>query len=104
MSITQNNGGENIMPLSDYYLWAGTALILLELLHFQRQRKLNDQRTKLLYGMLGISLIICVGGILLTTWISNKMAGELQARIMLHIVYLAQFCLPLMLLRMETYC
>lgn len=100
MSITQNTGGENIMPLSDYYLWAGTALILLEFLHFQRQRKLNDQRTKLLYGMLGISLIICVGGILLTTWISNKMAGALQVRIMLHIVYLVQFCLPLMLLRM----
>ena len=100
MSITQNNGGENIMPLSDYYLWAGTALILLEFLHFQRQRKLNDERTRLLYGMLGISLIICVGGILLTTWISNKMAGELQARIMLHIVYLAQFYLPLAFLRM----
>ena len=72
------------MPFSDYYLWAGTALILLELLHFQRQRKLNDQRTKLLYGMLGISLIICVGGILLATQISNKMAGELQTRIMIH--------------------
>ena len=100
MSITQNTGGENIMSFSDHYLWAGTALILLELLHFQRQRKLNDQRTKLLYGMLGISLIICVGGILLTTWISNKMAGELQARIMLHIVYLAQFYLPLAFLRM----
>ncbi len=88
------------MSFSDHYLWAGTALILLELLHFQRQRKLNDQRTKLLYGMLGISLIICVGGILLTTWILNKMAGALQVRIMLHIVYIAQFCLPLMLLRM----
>ena len=88
------------MLFSDYYLWAGATLILLEFLHFQRQRKLNDQRTKLLYGMLGISLIICVGGILLTTWISNKMAGELQVRIMLHIVYLAQFCLPLILLKM----
>ena len=100
MSITQNTGGENIMPFSDYYLWAGIALIVLEFLHFQRQRKLGDRRTKLFYGMLGISLIICVAGILLTTWISNKMAGELQARIMIHIVYLAQFCLPLMLLRM----
>ena len=39
------------MLFSDYYLWAGATLILLEFLHFQRQRKLNDQRTKLLYGM-----------------------------------------------------
>ena len=88
------------MTFSYYYLWAGTALLLLELLHFQRQRKLNDQRTKLIYEMLGISLIICIGGILLTNWFSNKMAGELQARIMIHVVYMAQLCLPLMLLRM----
>lgn len=88
------------MEFSTYYLWAGTVLLLLEFIHFYRQRKLSDQRTKLFYEMLGLSLVVCVGGILLTAELSGKMAGAWQARTITHMVYIAQFSLPFLLLRM----
>lgn len=88
------------MAFPDYYLWAGLALLLLELVHFCRQRKLADQRTKLFFTMLGTALVICADGIWLTTWLSENMAGAWQARMAAHMVYLAQFALPFLLLRM----
>ena len=72
------------MPFPDYYLWAGTALLILELVHFQGQRKLHDQRTKLFYGMIGASLVICIGGIMLTRELSENMAGVWLARTAAH--------------------
>ena len=91
---------KNNMPFPDYYLWAGTALLILELVHFQGQRKLRDQRTKLFYGMLGAALVICIGGIVLTAELSKNMAGAWQARAAAHMVYLAQLGLPFMLFKM----
>lgn len=100
------------MAFSTYYLWAGTVLLLLEYVHFYRQRKLSDQRTKLFYEMLGVSLVICIGGILLTGELSGNLAGAWQTRVITHMVYVAQFSLPFLLLRMvclvvhepEAYC
>ena len=88
------------MPFPDYYLWAGAALLILELVHFQGQRKLHDQRTKLFYGMMCVSLVICIGGIVLTRELSQNMAGAWQARAAAHMVYRAQFGLPFMLFKM----
>lgn len=88
------------MPFPEDYLWAGIALLILELVHFQSQRKLADQRTKLFLGMLGTSFLICIGGILLTDWLSREMAGIWQAQMAVHIVYVAQFSLPFLLFKM----
>ena len=48
------------MAFSDYYAWAGTALLSLELFHFCMQRKLYDQRTRLFILLLCTSLLICI--------------------------------------------
>ena len=46
------------MPFQAYFAYAGAVLILLELFHFCRQRKLYDKRTKLFFAMLAATLMI----------------------------------------------
>lgn len=88
------------MPWHDYFLWAGLFLLLFELFHFSYQRKLNDQRTILLYAMMICSMLICISGIALTYFISHRLSYTAPTIFMCTLVYLSQLILPYLLLCM----
>ena len=88
------------MPGNDYFLWAGLFLILFELFHFSYQRKLNDQRTFLLYAMMICSMLICISGIVLTYFIRHRLFYTAPAIFMSTLLYLSQLTLPYLLLCM----
>ena len=88
------------MPWHDYFLWAGLFLLLFELFHFSNQRKLNDNRTILLYAMMICSIVICVSGIALTYFIGHRLSYTIPAVFINTLVYLSQLILPYLLLCM----
>ena len=89
------------MAFSAYYAYAGAALLMLELFHFSRQRKLYDQRTKLFFAMLAAALLICLGSIGLTIQIMAGRTASPAAQLIAVITYLAQFAMPYLMLRMS---
>ena len=89
------------MAFPAYYAWAGAALLVLELFHFCRQRKLYDRRTRLFFIMLCTSLLICVSGIGLTAQITaGRVAAPLTQGLAV-LTYLTQLAMPYLLLRMN---
>ena len=88
------------MTFSSYYAWAGTVLLLLELFHFCRQRKLYDHRTLLFLLMLCSSLCICAGGIGQTMQIAAGRVADPATLGLAVITYFAQLTMPYLLLRM----
>lgn len=89
------------MAFPAYYAWAGAALLVLELFHFCRQRKLYDRRTQLFLLMLCTSLLICVSGIGLTIQIASGRVAEPLTQGIAFITYLSQLAMPYLLLRMN---
>ena len=89
------------MAFSAYYAYAGAVLLMLEIFHFSRQRKLYDQRTKLFFAMLAAAFLICLGSIGLTIEIEAGLTASPAARLTAVITYLAQFAMPYLMLRMN---
>ena len=89
------------MPFPAYFAYAGAVLLLLELFHFCRQRKLYDRRTKLFLVMLVSALMICLGSIGLTIQIRTGRASSAVTMLMAVFMYLAQLSMPYFLLCMS---
>lgn len=88
------------MPLNDYYLIGALLLLLIELIHFICQKKLNDGRTQCFLGMLIASILICSLGILNSYFLifhPNSVGIKLCAMG----IYLSEWLLPFSLFLMN---
>lgn len=89
------------MSFPTYFAYAGVVLLLLELFHFCRQRKLYDKRTKLFLVMFAAALLICLGSINLTIQIKTGRSASAFNVLFSTSMYLAQFAMPYFLLCMS---